>query len=220
MDTEDRRQLKKLIKKYEVKNIIKEINNIRDEYFAFWKKQYDIEHNTIENNIIHKDKNKIIKKAANIIISKTEDETHTDMIQKDDTKDIILNNIQIQKDDMQCHDIICDSPDTNITIPDTSEVKPDTIEEKKQKCNADIKREQREKQALKRAELDKKGITIELLLTEQNLRKWIIDENRTYAYIARELVGCSEDNVSIVARSFGIKSNVTAKKRAIMYANR
>lgn len=76
------------------------------------------------------------------------------------------------------------------------------------------KKHQQEAEKKKRAELDAQGITVESLLTEANLRKWVEDEARTYSYIARNYVGCPDTMVSSVAKQFGLKSKVS--KRRIM----
>lgn len=44
------------------------------------------------------------------------------------------------------------------------------------------------------------------LLTKDNLNKWIIDEERTYAEIAKNIVGCTDKDVSHAARTFNIQS--------------
>ena len=79
----------------------------------------------------------------------------------------------------------------------------------------DLKKWQKEQEQKKHAELVAAGKKPEDLLTADNLRKWIIDEKRTYAYVAREYIGLPEAQVSAAAKKHGIKSTIT-KKRAIL----
>lgn len=82
-----------------------------------------------------------------------------------------------------------------------------------------IKQFQVEAEAKKRAELEAKGISIESLLTRENLEKWIRDQGLTYAAVAREHVGCSSELVATTAKAFGIKS-ANAQKRAVFIARK
>lgn len=79
----------------------------------------------------------------------------------------------------------------------------------------DLKKWQKEQELKKNAELVAAGQKPEDLLTADNLRKWIVDDKRTYAYVAREHVGLPEAQVSAAAKKHGIKSTIT-KKRAIL----
>jgi hypothetical protein len=82
-----------------------------------------------------------------------------------------------------------------------------------------IKQFQVEAEAKKRAELEAKGVSIESLLTRENLEKWIRDQGLTYAAVAREHVGCSSELVATTAKAFGIKS-ANAQKRAVFIARK
>lgn len=91
-------------------------------------------------------------------------------------------------------------------------------ETKKFRSPAEMKAFQKAAEKAKRAELDKKGITVDSLLTRANLQKWIVDDGKTYAWVAREMVGCPEMQVSITAKSYGIQSTIS-KKKAVLMAN-
>ncbi len=73
------------------------------------------------------------------------------------------------------------------------------IEEKKKKPVNKSKMLQREAERRKREENEAKGIFAVDLLTEENLRKWR-EAKYSNAYIARELVGCREEEVSKAMR--------------------
>lgn len=60
----------------------------------------------------------------------------------------------------------------------------------------------------KRKELEEKGIKPETLLTKENLQSWL-DQGMSYQRIARELVGIHENDISAIAKSFGLQSNVS-----------
>ena len=89
-------------------------------------------------------------------------------------------------------------------------------EKSKFRSPAEVKRFQKEAESKKRAELDAKGITVASLMTRDNLKKWIEDEGRTFAWVAREMIGCADTLVSTMARNYGIQSNISKKRGMIM----
>lgn len=89
-------------------------------------------------------------------------------------------------------------------------------EKSKFRSPAEVKRFQKEAESKKRAELDAKGITVASLMTRDNLKKWIEDEGNTFAWVAREMIGCAETLVSTMAKNYGIQSNISKKRGMIM----
>jgi len=81
----------------------------------------------------------------------------------------------------------------------------------------DLKAWQKEQETKKLAELTAQGIIPETLLTRENIKKWIEDEHRTFAYVAREYVGMPEAKVADFAKEHGVNSTIS-KKRAILSA--
>jgi hypothetical protein len=81
----------------------------------------------------------------------------------------------------------------------------------------DIKKWQKEQEEKKKRELDAQGINPASLLTKENLERWILQEKKTYAAVARDYVGLPESMISSSAKSFNIQSETT-KKRAAMIA--
>ena len=79
-------------------------------------------------------------------------------------------------------------------------------DEKKHKDPKEVKAWQKEQEEKKRKENESKGVNPKDLLTKENLQKWIIDEGRTFSYIAREYVGCKDSEVSAVAKALGIEN--------------
>jgi hypothetical protein len=86
------------------------------------------------------------------------------------------------------------------------------------KSSQEFKVWQKDQEQKKRAELDAQGITVASLLTKDNLERWLKHENRTFAYIAREYVGCRDHEVSAAAKAHGLESSTAAKVKA--YARR
>jgi outer membrane biosynthesis protein TonB len=81
---------------------------------------------------------------------------------------------------------------------------------------AEVKRFQKDAEAKKRTELDAKGITVASLMTRDNLKRWIEDEGKSYAWVAREMVGCADTLVSNMAKNYGIQSKISKHKGMLM----
>ena len=71
----------------------------------------------------------------------------------------------------------------------------------------EMKAKHREAVQKKRAELEGKGVKPEDLMTKENLSKWL-QSGLSYQRIAREHVGLHENQISVVAKTFGLQSNV------------
>lgn len=84
---------------------------------------------------------------------------------------------------------------------------------------AEVKEFQRQAVEKKHLELEAQGISSSSILTKENLTKWIDEEGNTYAWVAREKAGCSEEEVSTIAKSFGILSRAS-KKRGMLIAQK
>lgn len=75
---------------------------------------------------------------------------------------------------------------------------------------------QKEQELKKKQELSDLGILPNSLLTKENLERWIIQDSRTYAYIAREYVGLPEAMVSETAKAFGIQTEASKKRNEMI----
>lgn len=91
---------------------------------------------------------------------------------------------------------------------------PLVIPEQKPKAVVSDKEAQKEKLRLhkelitkKRQELASQGVIPETQLTDENLRKWIQTEKKTYWQIA-ELTGCNDADISTKAKSLNILSDM------------
>ncbi len=81
------------------------------------------------------------------------------------------------------------------------------------------KKWQKEQEDKKMRELSESGVNPASLLTEANLRKWVVDEKKTFAAIAREYVGLSDSVIAAEAKKYGLQSD-TSKRRAMIAANK
>jgi hypothetical protein len=84
----------------------------------------------------------------------------------------------------------------------------------------DIKKWQKEQEDNKAAELRAAGINPVSLLTEANMRKWVVDEKKTFAAIAREYVGLSDGVIASEAKKYGLQSDVARRRAAILGAKK
>ena len=94
---------------------------------------------------------------------------------------------------------------------------PAELAEPSRMNSKDLKAWQKEQEGKKLAELQKAGVLPESLLTAENIKKWIEEEKRTFAFVAREYLGLPEARVAEFAKEHGVKSSIS-KKRAILSA--
>ena len=75
------------------------------------------------------------------------------------------------------------------------------VEQKPRMDSKELKAWQKEQEAKKLAELTAAGTNPESLLTPESIKRWVEDEGRTFAYVAREYVGLPEATVADYAKS-------------------
>ena len=68
----------------------------------------------------------------------------------------------------------------------------------------------------KRKENEAAGLSPSDFLTKENLRLWIEEEDKTYAWVAREKAGCPETQVAAQAQMMGLKSRISKKLGRVM----
>lgn len=68
----------------------------------------------------------------------------------------------------------------------------------------------------KRKENEAAGLSPSDFLTKENLRQWIEEEGKTYAWVAREKAGCPETQVAAQAQMMGLKSRISKKLGRVM----
>jgi hypothetical protein len=84
----------------------------------------------------------------------------------------------------------------------------------------DIKKWQKDQEDKKSAELRDAGINPVSLLTEANMRKWVVEEKKTFAAIAREYVGLSDGVIASEAKKYGLQSDIAKRRAAILNAKK
>ena len=80
-----------------------------------------------------------------------------------------------------------------------------------------MKQWQKDQEQKKLNELTAQGIDPQTLLTVENLRKWITNEGKTFAYVAREYLGIPEGKVAEFGKKNTIQSQIS-RKRAVLAA--
>ena len=111
------------------------------------------------------------------------------------------------------------APQTNTPVPHSTTAVAQAHTESGLTDPKDIKKWQKEQEDKKKRELDAQGINPASLLTKENLQKWIVEEKKTFAAVARDHVGLPDSMVSSAAKSYGIQSE-TSKRRAIIAASK
>lgn len=79
-----------------------------------------------------------------------------------------------------------------------------SAEQQPKRSSAEMKKWQREQEAARRVYMKTNKISRSLLMTEENVRKWIEEEGNSYAWVAREQLGCKEEDVSRFAKEHKI----------------
>lgn len=94
-----------------------------------------------------------------------------------------------------------------------------TVNEKIYRDPKEMKEYQKNAVEARKKENDAAGLTPADFLTKDNLKLWIEDEGKTYAWVAREKSGCPETQVAATAQMMGIKSKISRIKGRIMSGN-
>jgi hypothetical protein len=80
----------------------------------------------------------------------------------------------------------------------------------------EMKEFQRNAVEARRKENEAAGLIPSDFLTKENLRQWIEEEGKTYAWVAREKAGCPETQVAAQAQMMGLKSRISKKLGRVM----
>ena len=114
--------------------------------------------------------------------------------------------IQLETNTHDTHDTQADTLDSFIESTDKSGYRD----------SKDMKEYQKKSEEERRVINELAGIQLQDILTKENLKSWIEDEGRTYAWVAREKAGCADTQVAATAQMMGIKSKISMKRRKIM----
>lgn len=120
------------------------------------------------------------------------------------------NNVENTSENITVENTETDTIENNdINIVSENGDQMDEKERKKNETrenNRKAKQRQADAQKLTFQKNKDKGINPYDLLTAENLHKWLIIEERTCAYIAKNIIGCTDKEVSLAAKRFEIKS--------------
>jgi len=112
----------------------------------------------------------------------------------------VEDHVQLSLDDVEVKDVI-------VTVSE----KPSHFRDPKE-----IKEFQKAAIEAKQKENEAAGLEPSHFLTKENLKQWIEDEGRTYAWVAREKAGCPETQVAATAQMMGLKSRISKKIGRVM----
>ena len=185
-----------LVAKYGFKNLHIRLEEImRDEYAYFQTKfQTPIPTPIIVNELVpdiplvqKKQRKTRVKK----IVSKPSEETEVEEQSED---------VQLSLENAELKDVI-------VTVTEKVNHFRDPKEMKEYQRNA---------VEAKRKENEAAGLSPSDFLTRENLRQWIEEEGKTYAWVAREKAGCPETQVAAQAQMMGLKSRISKKLGRVM----
>ena len=113
--------------------------------------------------------------------------------------------------------VINPSPSAPTTEPEIKDVLVTSpVIDRQYRDPKEIKAFQKAAEESKNNENKAAGYQVADILTKDNLEKWIEQECRTYAWVAREKAGCPETQVAATAQMMGIKSKISKKRGIIM----
>jgi hypothetical protein len=184
-----RKQLFNLAILYGLKRCSDVLDSLRDEVRAhgqFLMGEYDV-----------------VEKAQIIVTpieTSTEPEETVKKVRKPRKKKVVEEN-QVVNEAQPISVVVSQEP----LVCSIEEIKPKepTVEQQPAKGNVK-KRWQREQESAKRLELQSQGIFKQDVLTLENVTAWM-KSGRSYAVIARESVGCTEEEVSKFCKKHNIR---------------
>lgn len=109
--------------------------------------------------------------------------------------------------------VLLSTPDNTVEVKDVIVNLPENTKFRDPK---EVREFQKAGEEAKRKENEAAGIQVFQILTKENLKKWIEDEGRTYAWVAREKAGCADTQVAATAQMMGIKSKISKKRGMII----
>jgi len=183
-----------LVAKYGFKNLhVRLVEIMRDEY-AYFQTQFQPQVPSLKE-IVTQNLPLVEKKARKTRLKKP---VLTSEVHSEETQDV-----QLSLQDIELKDVI-------VTVNEKTNHFRDPKEMKEYQKNA---------VEAKRKENELAGLTPSHFLTKENLKQWIEDEGKTYAWVAREKAGCPETQVAAQAQMMGLKSRISKKIGRAMTGN-
>ena len=178
----------------------------------------DAEEDSYEVSIVRKSTNTFVQQTKKIIVdSSSIQETVTADSPKPAVKKIrapisfkkLPQAVEVFEDALPAEPVYPDPDDVKTEIQENTEVPKDIREvdpDTKKLIQKEYWSNQYKKSGETKQKLKQEGKKLNDILTKENLQKWLVDDGRSYSYIAREYAGCTNQMVSDIAKGFGLKS--------------
>jgi hypothetical protein len=180
-----------LVAKYGFKNLHVRLEEIMREEYAYFQTKFQIPAPIVIKEVVQVEPEKKQRKTR---VKKQLQQVDT-IDHKEETQDV-----QLSLEDTELKDVI-------VTVTEKVNHFRDPKEMKEFQKNA---------VEAKRKENELAGLSASDFLTKENLRQWIEEEGKTYAWVAREKAGCPETQVAAQAQMMGLKSRISKKLGRVM----
>lgn len=180
-----------LVAKYGFKNLHMRLEEIMRDEYAYFQTKFQI---PVSNPII-------VSEIQAPVIEKKQRKTKVKTVQPKPVElEEQTEDVQLSQDNIEVKDVI-------VTVSEKVNHFRDPKEMKEYQKNA---------VEAKRKENEAAGLSPADFLTKENLRLWIEEEGKTYAWVAREKAGCPETQVAAQAQMMGLKSRISKKLGRVM----
>ena len=183
-----------LVAKYGFKNLHVRLEEIMREEYAYFQTKFQIPIPIVVKELVQEEP--VQKKQRKTKVKKHSVVQPVDTVEhEEETQDV-----QLSLENTELKDVI-------VTVTE----KVNHFRDPK-----DMKEFQKNAVEAKRKENEAAGLTPSHFLTKENLRQWIEEEGKTYAWVAREKAGCPETQVAAHAQMMGLKSRISKKLGRVM----
>lgn len=184
-----------LVAKYGFKNLHVRLEEIMREEYTYFQTKFQISVPILIREVVQEEP-VVQKKQRNSKVKKHSIAQPVNTVEhNEETQDV-----QLSLEDTELKDVI-------VTVTEKVNHFRDPKEMKEFQKNA---------VETKRKENEAAGLTPSHFLTKENLRQWIEEEGKTYAWVAREKAGCPETHVAAQAQMMGMKSRISKKLGRVM----
>jgi hypothetical protein len=184
-----------LVAKYGFKNLHVRLEEIMREEYAYFQTKFQIPDPIVIKEVLQ-DEPVVEKKQRKTKVKKHSIAEPVNTVEyKEETQDV-----QLSLENTELKDVI-------VTVTEKVNHFRDPKEMKEFQKNA---------VEAKRKENEAAGLSPSHFLTKENLRQWIEEDGKTYAWVAREKAGCPETQVAAQAQMMGLKSRISKKLGRVM----
>lgn len=184
-----------LVAKYGFKNLHVRLEEIMREEYAYFQTKFQIPDPIVVKEVFQEEP-VVEKKQRKTKVKKISIAQPVNTVEhKEETQDV-----QLSLENTELKDVI-------VTVTEKVNHFRDPKEMKEFQKNA---------VEAKRKENEAAGLSPSHFLTKENLRQWIEEDGKTYAWVAREKAGCPETQVAAQAQMMGLKSRISKKLGRVM----